>query len=219
MAIAKIKKKFFSVEIPAISKETNLLGYGIEDFDGIFLKYDLTRMLRGKSSLARFRVEVKEGKAIAKPVELSVLSYFIKRMVRKGTDYIESSFLTECSDASVTIKFLLVSRRKTSRVVRNALRNRFIEEMKNYLKEKDSESIFRELMRGQIQKDLGVKLKKVYPLSLCEIRVFKVEKFLENKKNLPEIKKETISEEKVAEVVREKAPKENTEKNSEEVKK
>ena len=37
-----------------------------------------------------------------------------------------------------------------------------------------------ELFRNQLQKTLSLKLKKIYPLSLCEIRVFKVEEFLES---------------------------------------
>lgn len=197
MAIAKVKKKFFPVEIPIISKETNLLAYEVGELDGKFLKYDLTRMLRGKSVLAKFRIDVKEGRAVAKPVEISVLQYFIQRMIRKGTNYIEDSFSTECADAIVKIKPLLISRRKTSRAVRNALRKKSREELTNYLKNKDSESVFRELLRGQIQKELGTVLKKIYPLSFCEIRIFRVDKFIEkNKKEEAQEKKEKSSEDK-----------------------
>ena len=38
-----------------------------------------------------------------------------------------------------------------------------------------------EIMKNRIQKPLSLKLKKIYPLSLCEIRVFKIEKELEEK--------------------------------------
>ncbi len=176
MAIAKRKKRFFDVEMPLIEKTTQLLGYEIEDINGSFIKYDLTRMLRGKSSLMRFKVKVTDGKATATADELTILPYFIKRMVRKGTNYIEDSFEAECSDAIVRIKPFLISRRKISREVRKALRNKAKEELINYLKTRDSQTIFRDLLRNQIQKELGIKLKKVYPLSLCEIRIFKVEK-------------------------------------------
>ena len=38
--------------------------------------------------------------------------------------------------------------------------------------------MFEEILRNKIQKELSLKLKKIYPLSLCEIRVLKVEKDL-----------------------------------------
>ena len=96
-------------------------------------------------------------------------------MIRKGTNYVEDSFSTDCKDARIRIKPFLITRRKVSRAVRKALRNKAREELTNYVKEKNSEEIFNEIIRNQIQKQLSLKLKKIYPLSLCEIRVLEVE--------------------------------------------
>ena len=100
-------------------------------------------------------------------------------MVRKGTNYIEDSFSTECKDAQVKIKPFLITRRKVTREVRKALRNKAKEELINYAKDKNSEEIFDDILNNKLQKQLSLKLKKIYPLSLCEIRTLKVEKFRE----------------------------------------
>ena len=182
MAQAKRKKRFFDVEIPLINKETQLQAYGINELEGKFIKYDLTRLLRGKSMLLGLKVSVKEDKAIATPREIRLMPYFLKRMVRKGTDYVEDSFSTECKDAQVRIKPFLIARRRVPRAIRKALRNKAKEELINYVKNKTSKELFEEIINNQIQKTLSLKLKKIYPLSLCEIRIFKIEHELKSKK-------------------------------------
>lgn len=170
MAIAKRKKKFFDVNIPIIEKQTQMQAYEIPELDGRFIKYDLTRMLKGKSVMLTLKVAVKDNEATAIPTKLLIMPYFIRRMVRKGTNYVEDSFPTECKDANLRIKPFLVTRRKVSRAVRKALRNKAKEELINYVKDKTSEQIFDEIIRNQMQRPLSQKLKKIYPLALCEIR-------------------------------------------------
>ena len=46
----------------------------------------------------------------------------------------------------------------------------------NYVKEKNSSAIFEEAVKNELQRNLSIRMKKIYPLSLCEIRVLKVEK-------------------------------------------
>lgn len=178
MAQSKKKKKFFDVEIPLIDKETQLLGYEIEELNDKYIEYDLTRMLRGKSVLLQLKVKIEDGKATSNPVKLEVLSYFIRKMIRKGTNYVEDSFSVNCKDAVLTIKPFLITRRKISRAVRNVLRIKAKEEITNYVKDKKAENIFDEVIKNYMQKTLSIKLKKVYPLSLCEIRFIKIDKNL-----------------------------------------
>lgn len=175
MAQAKRKKKFFNVEIPILGKETPLIGYEQSNLKDRVIKYDLTRILRGKNAILRLKVDLAGEKPIATPIELRIMPYYLKRMVRKGTSNIEDSFLTECKDGKIRVKPILVSRRKVSRRVRKALRGKAREELINYLKDKTSEEIFNEVINTRLQKNLSLTLKKIYPLSLCEIRVLKVE--------------------------------------------
>ena len=104
------------------------------------------------------------------------MPYFLKKIVRKGTNYVEDSFSTSCKNGQVRIKPFLITRRKVSRRVRKALREKAHEELINYVKDKKSETLFEDLLKNSIQKPLSLKLKKIYPLSFCEIRILKVEK-------------------------------------------
>jgi len=182
MAIAKRKKRFFDVEMPIINRETQLQAFEISELEGETIKYDLTRILRGKSILLKLKVKINGDKAIAIPKETKLMPYFIRRMIRKGTNYVEDSFSTGCKDAQIRIKPFLITRRKVSRAVRKALREKAREELIGYVKDKTSETLFDEVIKNQIQKPLSLKLKKIYPLALCEIRILKVEKELEKNK-------------------------------------
>ena len=104
--------------------------------------------------------------------------------MRKGTNYVEDSFSTDCKDARIRIKPFLITRRKVSRAVRKALREKTKDELIKYVKTKDSSRLFEEVLKNQLQKELSLKLKKIYPLSLCEIRTLKVEKEIEQKKEI-----------------------------------
>lgn len=172
MAQAKRKKKFFDVEIPIIGRPTQLQAYEISELEGRFIKYDLTRLLKGKSIILTLKVKVKEDEATATPKKLILMPYFLRRMIRKGTNYVEDSFPAECKDANLKIKPFLITRRKVSRAVRNALRVKAKEELINYVKDKNALELFDEILKNQVQKLLSAKLKKIYPLALCEIRVF-----------------------------------------------
>lgn len=175
MAIAKRKKKFFDVDMPIIGRETHLQAYDISELDGKLITYDLTRTLRGKSVLMQLVVKVDGEKATASPRQIKLMPYFLKRMVRKGTNYVEDSFSTPCKNASFRVKPFLVTRRKVSRAVRKALRNKAKEYLVEYLKNKPCEEVFEDILRNQLQKSLSLTLKKIYPLSLCEIRFLKIE--------------------------------------------
>ncbi len=174
MAKAKRKKKFFDVEIPIIEKVTQSQAYALEDLEGRFIKYDLTRFLRGKSMLLTTKIKLEGDKAVAYPQKVMLMPYFLKRMVRKGTNYVEDSFFAPCKNVQVQIKPFLVTRRRVSRAVKKALRDKAKEELTNYVKDKESDEVFNDIIKNRIQKILSLKLKKIYPLALCEIRIFQV---------------------------------------------
>lgn len=174
MAQAKRKKKFFDVKIPIINRETHLQAFEIQELNGKHMKYDLTRILRGKGIIMQLKVKVNNEKAIAVPLGIRILPYFLRRSMRKGTNYIEDSFEAETKHSKVKIKPLLITRKKVSRAVRKALREKAREELIKYIKGKETEIVFEEILKNILQKTLSLKLKKIYPLSLCEIRFFKM---------------------------------------------
>ncbi|MDO8623272.1 MAG: hypothetical protein Q7R52_03420 [archaeon] len=176
MVQTKIRKKFFNVEIPAIERETEVQAYELSEVEGRYIKYDLTRILKGKSAELQLKVKIQDGKAIAKPRQIKLLPYFIVRMIRKGTNYVEDSFSANCKNAQLRIKPFLITRKKVSRSVRTALRNKAKEEIINYIKDKTSDEIFEDVIKNKLQKPLSLTLKKIYPLSFCDIRILKIEK-------------------------------------------
>src|SRR3990167_719883 len=124
MAQAKRKKRFFDVEIPIIKKETQMQAFEVSELEGRIISYDLTRFLKVKSAILQLTVKTKGDEISLSPRQIKVLPYFLKRMVRKGTNYVEDSFSTECKDAVLQIKPFLVTRRKVSREIRKGLRNK-----------------------------------------------------------------------------------------------
>lgn len=178
MAQAKRKQRFFDVDMPIIGKETQLYGFDLEDLKDRTISYDLTRLLRGKNVLLKLRTKIDGEKATSEPVELIVLPYFIRRMIRKGTNYVEDSFSADCKNAKLSIKPFLITRKKVSREIRKSLREKARAEIIEYIKNKDVDTLFDDIIKNKIQKHLSLSLKKVYPLSLCEIRMFKIEKYL-----------------------------------------
>lgn len=195
MAITKKRQKFFEVEMPIINKKTQLRAFEVEELDGRYIRYDLTRLLKGKNIILQLKVKIKGDEAVSTPTEIVLLPSFLKRAVRKGTDYVEDSFSAECNDAQLRIKPFLITRRRVSRKVRKALREKAKEELARYTESKSSEQIFEDVLKNKLQKELSLKLKKIYPLSLCEIRMLKVEKELKKVKKEKEEKKEPETEE------------------------
>lgn len=190
MAIAKRKKRFYDIEIPLIGKTTQLQAYEPKDLEGKHIKYDLTRMLKGKSIILTSKVFIKEDTANVLSKEIKIMPYYLKRLARKGTSYVEDSFSTNCKNARLRIKPFLIARKKVSRRIRKALREMAKEELEKYVKTKNSEELFDEILKNKLQKPLSLKLKKIYPLSVCEIRILKVEEFFEESEKTEKLKKE-----------------------------
>jgi ribosomal protein S3AE len=182
------KKKIFDIDVPLINTKARLLSYSIKELDNKTINIDLTRKLKGKGTEIIFKIKVKDDQATAKPIKLRVLPFFIKRMMRKRTSYVEDSFSAECKDAWLKIKPFLIARKKISRAVRKVLRQEAKTWLISYLKNKTKKEIFSEVIGNRIQKPFSIKLKKIYPLSLCEIRMLEVEK----EKEKTEVKTEKV---------------------------
>jgi ribosomal protein S3AE len=174
--MAQDKKKFFEVEVPIVRQKLKLLAYTIEQLDNRTIKLDLTRILRGQSVEALVKIKLKDNQLEGKILRLCVLGFFIRRMMRKSISYVEDSFSCECLDSELKIKPFLITRKKVTRAVRNALRVEAKKYLQEYAKEKSTEEIFSEIIAGRLQKSLSIKLKKIYPLALCEIRDIIIEK-------------------------------------------
>lgn len=165
------RKKYINVEVPFLEESLRVLGTP-ESLHNKTIKLDLTRKLRGKGLTIKLRIFNDKGKLFAIPNNLTLTSSYIRRMMRKRTNYVEDSFQARCQDIRVTFKPHLITRKKVSRVVRKNLRNTAKDFILEYAKQRDYITLAQEVFNGTFQKTLLPKLKKVYPLSFCDIRVF-----------------------------------------------
>lgn len=168
------KKKFFDVKVPLTSSKASVYAFSPEEIEGKIIKIDLTRSLRGKSFDLKSRVKNEAGVLVGEPISLILNGSYIRSMVRRGIDYVEDSFETECRDFNVHVKTFLITRKRVSRNVRKVIREEAAKYIKAQFKVKNVNEIMSNLMSGKFQKDLSLKLKKIYPLALCEIKSFEV---------------------------------------------
>lgn len=169
-----VKKGFFDVAVPLTSSKVALYSDSMESLNGRVVKLDLTRSLKGKSLELRFRVIYNDGKLSGEPMSIELAGSYVRRMMRKGTDYVEDSFIAECKDVKAVVKPFMITRNRVSRAIRNQLRKETKKHLEAYFKNRDAKELLTEIMTNKMQRDLSFKLKKVYPLALCEIRVFKI---------------------------------------------
>tara|TARA_Y100000034_G_scaffold124299_1_gene172274 strand:- start:325 stop:1119 length:795 start_codon:yes stop_codon:yes gene_type:complete len=187
------RKKFQSVEVPLINTKIELVGNSPEELKDKTIKLDLTRQLKGKGVEAIVKIKIKDKKAVAYPKKIKLMSYFIRRMIRKRISYVEDSFETPSQESIIKIKPFLITRKTVSRAVRKALRNRCKNWIEDYIAERTDDEIFNEVLSNQMQRPLSLSLKKTYPLSLCEIRVLEIKRPL-NPNEVPKVKKKTKEE-------------------------
>ncbi|MDD5191920.1 MAG: hypothetical protein PHH54_04450 [Candidatus Nanoarchaeia archaeon] len=202
------RKKFFGVDIPIVKTKIELVGETIDQLNGRTVKLDLTRQLRGKSVEAVLKVKIEKDSAIAEPIKIVLMPYFIRRMIRKRISYVEDSFSVPTQESLVKVKPFLITRKKVSRAVRRTLRNLTKNWLEDYLAERKDQEIFNDILTNRLQKPLSLKLKKTYPLSLCEIRVLEIIRPLQPSE-VPKIEKKVKLEiekglDQLAEIEREK---------------
>lgn len=169
-----VKKGFFEVSAPFTSARIALYASEIAELDGKVVSLDLTRSLRGKSFVMEIKIRVDGDKLVGEPVALELAGSYIRRMMRTGTDYVEDSFEAECKDGKARVKPFMITRNKVSRAIRKDLRITAREFLQGYARTRNAREIFSDLMANKIQRELSFKLKKIYPLALCEIRVFEL---------------------------------------------
>lgn len=185
------RKKYIEAKLPILDSEIRILGTP-EDLNNKTVKLDLTRKLRGKGLTITFRLFNQEGKLVGIPDKMELISTYIQQMIRKRSDYVEDSFKARCADIRVIVKPLLITRNRVSRAVRKNLRNTAKEFLLEYLKEKDYHEVCNDLLDSTLQKMMFPKLKKIYPLSFCDLRVFETKE--SEKVDIPKVLENQTSE-------------------------
>lgn len=154
--------------------KVHVLGFTPEELENKTIILDLTRNLRGKSLELKARIKNVQGNLEGVPISMEVMPAYIRRAIRKGSDYVEDSFEAMCKDAKLRIKPFMITRKRVSRSVRRELRDATKKHLEAHLKIRSAEEIFSEITSNKMQKELSLKLKKIYPLAFCEIRMISI---------------------------------------------
>jgi len=170
------KKKVFEVEVPIIDQKIAVLATSQDALSGRVIKIDLTRMLKGKNLDAAVIIKKDENGLKGEFLYLKLMPSFIRRVIRKSSSYVEDSFSAKTKDGEVIIKPYLLTRKMVHRSIRKALRNRAREVIIEVLKNRSTQEAFDIVLTSELQREVSVNLKKIYPLALSEIRVIKLKR-------------------------------------------
>ncbi|MEK6909405.1 MAG: hypothetical protein AABX23_05135 [Nanoarchaeota archaeon] len=165
-----VKKKFFDVAVPLTATKVKLYAINQEELDKKIVTIDMTKILKGKNVELKAKVNIKEGQINSELISLVLLPSYIRRVMRRGIDYVEDSFKISCKDAEILVKPFMITRNHVSRKVRNEIRKTARKFIENNARIKTSKELFSEIMTNKMQKAISLKVKKIYPLAFCEIR-------------------------------------------------
>jgi len=168
------KKSFFEVKVPMTSAKIYLYSSSTEALEGKTVNLDLTRSLRGKSLELKAKIKKEGEELVGEPVSIILAGSYVRRMMRKGADYVEDSFNAGCREGSVIVKPFMITRQKVSREIRNKLRMTARDYILSQFKSRTTKEIIASIMTNKLQKEISQKLKKIYPLAVCEIRWLEV---------------------------------------------
>lgn len=188
------RKKFQEVDVPITKGKIELIGDGIADIEGKTIKLDLTRQLKGKSVEVTVKVDNENDKGVAHPTKMKLMPYFIRRMIRKKISYVEDSLEIPSQESMLIVKPFLITRKRVSKAVRRALRNRAKNWLEDYISQMTDKEVFDEVLGNRLQKPLSLVLKKTYPLSLCEIRVLEIKRPLEKSEVPKKVARKKVEE-------------------------
>ena len=142
---------------------------------------DLNNDIRGQHTRIKFKVkEIKGEKAFTELLGYKVNANNLKRLVKKTKKRVDDSFLTEDSKKTkLTVKTVLLTRGDAPKSVLTALRKRNRELVNAIFKKSVFEKLIGLIMTKKIQNEIKAELKKIYPLSVVDIRF--LEKKIEKK--------------------------------------
>ena len=177
--LAKKKKKGWYEILSPESMGRNVIGestvYESQDLVGRTLKLNLSIIMNDmkKQNIdAEFEItSVKEGKAETEITGLYLTQSYMKRMVRRGKDKVDDSFLAVSKDKkTLRVKPVIITNSKAANALNTALRLKMRELVQEALNEKSAEEFFSDLVSQKFQRETKDKLSKIYPLRYIDVR-------------------------------------------------
>jgi len=152
--------------------------YGPDGLKGRIVKSSLGILMRdprSQNTQIGFEInDIKENKAYTRIKSYSLISSYIKRIVKVGKSKADDSFMAESKDkVKFKIKPIILTRYKVQNKVLTEIRKMVRGEIISYLKKENADKFVSELIYKRIQKDLKGKLSKIYPVGIFEFRIVK----------------------------------------------
>lgn len=117
---------------------------------------------------------VRDKNAVTEIISYELLPSYAKRLVRKGRNKIEDSFVVETKDKTkIRVKPVMVTRTKTQRSKQTRVRNIAREFITERAKAQDITEIIHEVVSTKLQRELRDHIKKIYPLAMLEFKMIK----------------------------------------------
>ena len=156
----KVQNQFFDVKAPLTSSKISLYGPSMDALVGRVVRIDLSRNLRGRNLELVMKIKKEGEELVADPEALALFGSYIRRMFRKGSDYVEDSFIASCKDGDFVVKPFMLTRKKVPRSIRNSLRVMTRDYITGIMTTRTSLELFSDVMAGKIQKDLELQAKE-----------------------------------------------------------
>lgn len=173
----KKKKKWFPIlaskefkemeigEIPAESSEV-LIGKTLS----VPLSL-LTNDMKKQGILVTFTVTNTTNKITTEVKKIELQPTSVKRAARRGKGKIDDSFKLKTKDnISLVLKPLLLTKSKTTKLRITSIRNQTRIFLTEKIKSLNYSDVIHQIVMYKIQKELKDNIKKIYPISFCQIR-------------------------------------------------
>lgn len=134
--------------------------------------YMATKNIKKQHIEVRFKiVELRGSDCITDFVGYEISQGHVRRLVKRAKCRVDDSFIADTKDGKkIRIKSLVLTRDKAQHSILTALRKATKEYLIKKANELEYNAFLNTTIIGDIQKDLKNELRKIYPLSVAEIR-------------------------------------------------
>jgi len=168
----------------------------------------------------KFKIyDVQGEKALLEIIGYSLIPSFLRRRIGKNRKKIEDSFICETKDGKkLRIKTFLLTSGSTKKSVLTKIRKEVKDFISQNFKKKNYDEIIKDVIFYKLQKDIKERVKRIFPLTLCEIKFLRIIEKKKEKTKSKEEKKKT-SKEKSEKKTEKTEPKETRDKKQEKTEK
>ena len=138
---------------------------------------DLTNDIKKQNILLTFAAnKIQDQKVVCDIIGYELSPSYVKMVIKRARSKIEDSFLCSTKDdVKVRLKPVILTRSKAKGSILTLLRHKSRDYFVNNVKKQTYNEILADIMSHNLQKGLKEELKKIYPVSLTELRIFKKE--------------------------------------------